>query len=219
MNSALSHNLSTSISRVAPAFKLNGDEVSRRLLAVLFPVPSVVMPMAPAPAPAPPKPKVAVVPPPAPAPVAKVPMLNLVGLNPTLQKKLVQLFDEFNGKGTDDDYADSAESFLTYINQMSAKDYAAQKPQDHLREFLKPKPSNAAAAPAALPPKVVAPPPKPAEIEVNENCVQVLYKGREYWVGEDSKRVYLTSAEGVDEFVGMLGLAEFDSMEMPVDEA
>jgi hypothetical protein len=86
-----------------------------------------------------------------------------------------------------------------------------------MREFLKPNtqmPSNAAFAPAAL----VAPPPKPAEVEVNENCVQVLYKGREYWVGEDSKRVYQTSAEGVDEFVGVLGLAEFDGMEMPVDE-
>lgn len=220
MNSALSHNISSAVSRVAPAFKISGDEVSARLLAVLFPIPTVTMPTVAEPAAAPvtpPKSK------PAPAPVAppapvKVPVMNLVGLNPTLQKKLVQLFDESNGKGNDDAYADVAESFLAHVNRMPAKEYASKPPLEHLREFLKPQKSNAAAASPAPPPKVAAPPPKPAEVEFNENCVQVLYKGREYWVGEDSKRVYLTSAEGVDVFVGMLGLAEFDSMEMPVDE-
>jgi hypothetical protein len=45
-----------------------------------------------------------------------------------------------------------------------------------------------------------------------------MYKGREYWVGEDSKRVYFESSEGVHDLMGMLGLAEFDGMEMPVDE-
>ena len=217
MNSALSHNLSTAISRVAPAFKVNGDEVSRRLLAALFPVPSVVLPMAPV---APPKPTPAPAPKPAPAPAAKVPILNLVGLNPTLQKKVIQFYDEFNGKGDDATYANVAEAFLTHVNQMSAKEYAAQKPHDHLREFLKPKVSNAAAA-SAGPGKlaqVAVPPPKPAEVEVNENCVAVMYKGTEYWVGEASKRVYLETSEGVHEFRGVLGLAEFDAMEMPVDE-
>jgi hypothetical protein len=216
MNSALSHNLSTAIHRVAPAFKISGDEVSTRLLAILFPTPTVTMPTVPVVPATPPKPAPkAPVAPPAPA---KVPILNLVGLNPTLQKKLMQFFDEANGKGTDDAYADVAESFLSHVNRMPAKDYGAKPPVDHLREFLKRTPSNAAAAPAA-PPKVVVPPPKPAEVEFNENCVQVLYKGREYWVGETSKWVYLTTAEGVDERVGMLGLAEFDGMVMPEDEA
>jgi hypothetical protein len=218
MNSALSHSLDLAIRRSAPAFKISGDEVSTRLLAVLFPVPSVTMPTAPAAPATPPKSKAAPTPvaPPAPS-KPKVPVLNLVALSPTLQKKLVALYDEANGGGHDDAYADAAESFLAHVNRMSAKDFAAKTPLDHLREFLKPKQSNAAAAPAA-PPKVAAPPPKPAEVEVNENCVAVMYKGREYWVGEDSKRVYLETSEGVDEFVGMLGLAEFDGMEMPEDE-
>jgi hypothetical protein len=226
MNSALSHNIASAISRVAPAFKISGDEVSTRLLAVLFPVPTVTIPTAPAPPPAaapatPPKPKPA---PPAPVPPApvkpKVPVLNLVALNPTLQKKLVGLYDEANGGGHDDAYADAAESFLAHVNRMPAKEFAAKPALDHLREFLKPQRSNAAAAPAAAPPppKVAAPPPKPAEVEVDENCVAVMYKGREYWVGEDSKRVYEETSEGVHELRGMLGLAEFDAMVMPVDE-
>ena len=156
---------------------------------------------------------------PPPKPAAKVPVLNLVGLNPTQQKKFKQIYEEFNGKTPDNTLADVAEAFLAAVNGMPAKEYAARPPQEHMREFLKPKASNAAAAPAAAPaPIKVAPPPKPAEVEVNENCVAVMYKGTEYWVGEDSKRVYLETSEGVHEFRGVLGLAEFDAMEMPVDE-
>jgi hypothetical protein len=160
---------------------------------------------------------VAAPPPPAPKPAAKVPVLNLVGLNPTQQKKFKQIYEEFNGKAPDETLADVAELFLTAVNRMPAKEYAARPPQEHMRDFLRPSPSNAAAA-AAAPMKVAAPPPKPAEVEVNENCVAVMYKGTEYWVGEDSKRVYLETSEGVHEFRGVLGLAEFDAMEMPVDE-
>jgi hypothetical protein len=206
MNSALSHNLDLAIRRSAPAFKMNADEVSRRLLAVLFPVPTVTLPMAP---PAvhtvPSNPVLAPAPPPVPKPTGFT-------FTPTLIKKFAEIAKEFKQNPEI-----RKTEFAEYVKQMSATDYTAKTPQDHMREFLKPNtqmPSNAAFAPAAL----VAPPPKPAEVEVNENCVQVLYKGREYWVGEDSKRVYQTSAEGVDEFVGMLGLAEFDGMEMPVDE-
>jgi hypothetical protein len=200
MNSALSNNLSTAIHRIAPSFKISGDEVSTRLLAVLFPIPTITMPTVAAPPPAP----------------VKVPVMNLVGLNPTLQKKLVQLFDEFNGKGNEDAYADAAGAFLAHANRMPAKEWSAKSPAEHLREFLKPHKTNAA-APTPTP----APPPKvsaPAVVEVDENCVAVLYKDREYWVGEDSKRVYEETAEGVNEFRGMLGLAEFDGMVMPVDE-
>lgn len=217
MNSALSHSLDIAIRRSAPAFKVNGEEVSRRLLAALFPIPSVVMPTVAAVAPP-------VVPPPAPAPPApkpatKVPVLNLVGLNPTQQKKFKQIYEEFNGKTPDDTLVDVAEAFLAAVNRMPAKEYAARPPQEHMREYLRPSPSNAAAAPPAPPaPIKVAAPPKPAEVEVNENVVLVMYKGTEYWVGEDSKRVYLETSEGVHDLRGMLGLAEFDAMEMPVDE-
>jgi hypothetical protein len=196
MNSALSHNLDLAIRRSAPAFKINADEVSRRLLAVLFPVPTVTLPMAP--------PPVA-----APAPVA-APKPTGITFTPTLTKKFAEIEKEFKLSS-----GDRKTEFKEYVNQMAPKEYAAKTPQEHMREFLKPKPqapSNAAAACASILP------PKPEMVEINENCVQVLYKGREYWVGEDSKRVYLTSAEGVDEFVGQLGLAEFDAMEMPVDE-
>ena len=206
MNSALSNNLSTAIHRIAPSFKISGDEVSTRLLAMLFPIPTVTMPTVAEPAPAP-----------APAP-AKVPVMNLVGLNPTLQKKLVQLFDESNGKGNEDAYADTAESFLAHVNRMPAKEWSAKPAVEHLREFLRPHKSNAAAPTPtpAPPPKVSAP--TPTEVEMDENCVAVLYKGVEYWVSEKTKRVYLTTADGVDQFKGVLGLAEFDGMVMPVDE-
>ena len=189
MNSALSHNLSTTICRIAPAFKLNGDETSRRLLAILFPVPTITIPTAP------------VAPPPAPN----------FAFNPTLTKKFVQIAGELACKNVEG----ARTSFLDFVNALPVKEYGAKAPLEHMREFLKPKPSNAAAAPAALP-KVVAPP--PTEIEVDENCVAVMWKGKEYWVGEDSKRVYEETADGVNEFRGMLGLAEFDGMEMPVDE-
>jgi len=202
MNSALSHNLDLAIRRSAPAFKINADEVSRRLLAVLFPPPTVTMPMAPT-VPAP-KPKPAVKP-----TVSEAPMITFT---PTLSKKWTEIAKEFKL-----DPEEGRKGFLAYVADMSMTEYSAKTPQAHMREFLKPKPqvpSNAAAACASI----VAPPPKPEMVEYNENCVQVLYKGREYWVGEDSKRVYQTSAEGVDEFVGQMGLAEFDGMEMPVDE-
>ena len=206
MNSALSHNLDLAIRRSAPAFKINADEVSRRLLAILFPVPNVTLPMAPPPAPV-------AVPPPvvAPKPVAK-PEVPVFTFTPTLTKKFAEIAKEYKVS-----HEDRKQDFLEFVKQMSTKDYSAKAPQDHMRDFLKPRPampSNAAAAFGAI----TAPPPKPEMVEVNENCVQVLYKGREYWVGEDSKRVYLTSAEGVDEFVGVMGLAEFDGMVMPVDE-
>jgi hypothetical protein len=200
MNSALSHNLDLAIRRSAPAFKINADEVSRRLLAVLFPVPTVTLPMAP-PVPSNPPPK----PVPAPKPVG-------FAFTPTLTKKFAEIEKEFKLNS-----GDRKTEFTEYVNQMAPKEYSAKTPQEHMREFLKPKASNAAAAPAAVPaPIKVAPPPKPAEVEVNENCVAVMYKGREYWVGEDSKRVYFESSEGVHDLMGMLGLAEFDGMEMPV---
>ena len=213
MNSALSHSLSASIARVAPAFKINGDEVSRRLLAMLFPDPTVVLPMAPVAPVAQPAPK------PVAPPAAPVPVLNLVGLNPTQRKKFKEIYEEFNGKAADSQLHDADEGFLTHINQMSAKEYKAHTPQDHMREYLKPKPSNAAAAPAAMPKPapIVAPKPEPA-VEIDENAVAVMWKGVEYWVGEESKRVYRETADGVNEFVGVLGLAEFQGMEMPEDE-
>ena len=198
MNSALSHNLDLAIRRSAPAFKINADEVSRRLLAVLFPVPTVTLPMAP--------PPVA-----APAPVA-APKPTGITFTPPLTKKFAEIEKEFKLSS-----GDRKTEFKEYVNQMAPKEYAAKTPQEHMREFLKPKPqqpSNAAAACASI----SAPPPKPEMVEINENCVAVMYKGREYWVGEDSKRVYVESSEGVHDLMGMLGLAEFDGMEMPVDE-
>jgi hypothetical protein len=203
MNSALSHNLDLAIRRSAPAFKINADEVSRRLLAVLFPVPTVTLPMAP-PVPSNPPPKP--VAPPKPAGFA---------FTPTLTKKFAEIEKEFKLNS-----GDRKTEFTEYVNQMAPKEYSAKTPQEHMREFLKPKPqqpSNAAAAAAACA-SITAPPPKPEMVETNENCVAVMYKGREYWVGEDSKRVYFESSEGVHDLMGMLGLAEFDGMEMPVDE-
>lgn len=117
MNSALSHCLSSAVYHVAPSFKVNGEEVSRRILAALFPVPTIMMPTLEAPTP-----------------------------------------------------------------------------------------------PAPLEIK------HSAMVEVDENVVAVLYNGKEYWVSENSHRVYEETAEGIHEFRGMAGLAEFDRMIVPVDE-
>ena len=213
MNSALSHNLDLAIRRSAPAFKINADEVSRRLLAVLFPVPTVTLPMAPPTVPSNPPPVPKPVAAPAPKPVAApAPKPAGFAFTPTLTKKFAEIEKEFKLNS-----GDRKTEFTEYVNQMAPKEYSAKTPQEHMREFLKPKPqmpSNAAAAFASI----AVPPPKPAMVEINENCVAVMYKGTEYWVGEDSKRVYFESSEGVHDYVGMLGLAEFDGMEMPVDE-
>lgn len=116
MNSALSRCLSSAVYHVAPSFNVDGEEMSRRILAVLFPVPTIMMPTLEAPTP------------------------------PPLEIK------------------------------------------------------------------------HSAMVEVDENVVAVLYNGREYWVSELTHRVYEETAEGIHEFRGMVGLAEFDRMIVPVDE-
>jgi hypothetical protein len=130
----------------------------------------------------------------------------MITFTPTLSKKWAEIAKEFKL-----DPEEGRKGFLAYVGTMSMTEYSAKTPQAHMREFLKPKPQQPQVS-------IVAPPPKPEMEERNENCVAVMYKGREYWVGEDSKRVYFESSEGVHDYVGMMGLAEFDGMEMPVDE-
>jgi hypothetical protein len=121
-------------------------------------------------------------------PVAPPP--NLPKLTPTLEKKLKQVAEEVKAVA-------NPNAFLAYVNNLTSAEFNARTPQEHMRIFLPP------------------PPPDPEE-EVNENCEgPVEFKGKVYYVGLTSKRVYEETEEGVHEFRGWFGVAEFKDMVMP----
>jgi hypothetical protein len=120
-------------------------------------------------------------------PVAPPP--NLLKLSPTLEKKLKQVAEDAKVTA-------NPNAFLAYVNALPAEEFTARTPQEHMRIFL--------------------PPPPDPEEEINENCEgPVDFKGKVYYVGLTSKRVYEETEDGVHEFRGWFGVAEFKEMEMP----
>ena len=121
-------------------------------------------------------------------PVAPPP--NLPKLTPTLEKKLKQVAEDVKAVA-------NPNAFLAYVNTLTSAEFNARTPQEHMRIFLPP------------------PPPDPEE-EINENCEgPVEFKGKVYYVGLTSKRVYEETEDGVHEFRGWFGVAEFKDMVMP----
>jgi hypothetical protein len=121
-------------------------------------------------------------------PVAPPP--NLPKLTPTLEKKLKQVAEDVKAVA-------NPNAFLAYVNTLTSAEFSARTPQEHMRIFLPP------------------PPPDPEE-EINENCEgPVDFKGKVYYVGLTSKRVYEETEDGVHEFRGWFGVAEFKEMVMP----
>jgi hypothetical protein len=121
-------------------------------------------------------------------PVAPPP--NLPKLTPTLEKKLKQVAEDAKVTA-------NPNAFLAYVNTLTSAEFNAHSPQEHIRIFL-------------------PPPPPPPEEEINENCEgPVVFKDKVYYVGLTSKRVYEETEDGVHEFRGWFGVAEFKDMVMP----
>lgn len=119
--------------------------------------------------------------------------VNIPKLNPTQSKKLKQLCDEL--KVTED-----KKGFLTYLNGLSTEDFESKKLEDHIRNFLKPTTSVVAITIPTVP----------------TDLVIVEFEGKDYYVNEESKRVYLPvgefDADGQPtswDPVGYVGMAAF----------
>ena len=110
-------------------------------------------------------------------------------LNKTEENKVKKLAKELKVEAKDEDV-------LTYLNGLSAEDYAAKSFDEHVRTFL-------------TPPKETAP------VEaVAKRGLLVDFKGKDYWIDPATKKVYETNGS-VDEHIGHVGMLEFAEMEIP----
>jgi hypothetical protein len=170
MNASIIASIHATIKHLQPKFKYDADRVSRELTAALFPT----------------QPGRPVQPDTIEVPIAPPP--NLPKLTPTLEKKLKQVAEDAKVTA-------NPNAFLAYVNTLTSAEFNAHSPQEHMRIFL---------------------PPPPTEEEINENCEgPVVFKDKVYYVGLTSKRVYEETEDGVHEFRGWFGVAEFKDMVMP----
>jgi hypothetical protein len=127
-------------------------------------------------------------------PKAKVEGVNIADLNAGQKKKLKQVTDEMKVEG------DKA-VLLTYLNGLTPEDFDSKKFEDHVRSCFTP--------------------PKPAVEKVEAELVIVEFEGKEYYVNEDSKRVYVPKGEADQdgqysgwEGVGYVGMGVFAEMSL-----
>ena len=124
------------------------------------------------------KPKEKKKPGPKPKPKPEGPV-NIEKLNPTQTKKLKAASESADKK-----------EFLAYLNGLTSEQFDNKKFEDHINDFLAPKP-------------------KTAQLEL----VEVEFGGEEYLVDPNTKKVYKNEGE-VDVYVGDVGLAKFADMEI-----
>jgi len=109
-------------------------------------------------------------------------------LNKTEENKVKKIATELKVEAKDDDV-------LAYLNGLSAEEYAAKAFDEHVRTFL-----------------------TPAETVVEEKVAKrgllVEFKGKDYWVDPETKKVYATNGP-VDEHIGDVGMMEYEEMEIP----
>lgn len=122
---------------------------------------------------------------------------NIEKLNPTQTKKLKQIAQEMKVEG-------DKQVLLDYLNGVTAEEFEAKKFEDHVRDCFAPKNDS-----------------EPEKIQMN--LVIVEFEGKDYYVNEESKRVYVPKGEPDDdgmytgwEPVGYVGMAAFK--EMTLDE-
>jgi hypothetical protein len=127
-------------------------------------------------------------------PKAKAEGVNIADLNATQKKKLKQVTDEMKVEG------DKA-VLLTYLNGLTPEDFDSKKFEDHIRNCFTP--------------------PKPAVEKVEAELVIVEFEGKEYYVNEDSGRVYVPKGEADQdgqyagwEGVGYVGMGVFGEMSL-----
>jgi len=124
------------------------------------------------------------------------PALNMTKLNPTQ----VKLFKKAAGA------AEEAlkQTFVDAMNALSPDEFDAKKMEDHMADFIK-----------NLPKEEVAP---EAPVTVDEECVIVEYKGKEYSVSANGtvyEETTMPNGETVDKKVGTVGMAFFKDLKVP----
>jgi len=127
------------------------------------------------------------------------PALNMTKLNPTQ----VKLFKKAAGAAEET----LKQTFVDAMNALSPDEFDAKKMEDHMADFIK-----------NLPKEEVAP---EAPVTVDENCVGVEYKGKEYYVSSNGtvyEETTMPNGEKVDKKVGMVGMAFFKDLKIPEPE-
>jgi hypothetical protein len=124
------------------------------------------------------------------------PVLNMTKLNPTQ----VKLFKKAAGAAEET----LKQLFVDSMNALSPDEFDAKKMEDHMADFIK-----------NLPKEEVAP---EAPVTVDENCVAVEYKGKEYYVSSNGtvyEETTMPNGETVDKKVGTVGMAYFKDLKVP----
>lgn len=123
----------------------------------------------------------------APKPKAEGAVNHPKKLNKTEENKVKKIAKELKVEGEGD--------VLAYLNGLTAEEYAAKTFDEHVRTFLTPK--------------------ETAPVEtVTKRGLLVEFKGKDYWVDPETKKIYATNGP-VDEHVGHVGMLEFEEMEIP----
>jgi hypothetical protein len=127
------------------------------------------------------------------------PALNMTKLNPTQ----VKLFKKAAGAAEET----LKQLFVDSMNALSPDEFDSKKMEDHMADFIK-----------NLPKEEVAP---EAPVTVDENCVAVEYKGKEYYVSSNGtvyEETTMENGEKVDKKVGTVGMAFFKDLKIPEPE-
>jgi hypothetical protein len=164
----------------------------------------------------------------APAAPAEPKTVNIDKLTPTHTKKIKAIADEIKVAVPD------KKLVLAYLNGLTSEVYNSKKMDEHLRTFLTPAPP----APAAIPAEMVTLPASPKEDEdvpedyddvgnlpapvpntapaeegeiVAIDAIEVVFKGKVYYVDPTTKKVY----NDTDAYVGDVGVNLFKGMVLP----
>lgn len=127
-------------------------------------------------------------------PKAKPEGTNIVDLNPTQKKKLKQVADDLKVE------CDKT-ALITYLNGLTPEEFDNKKFEDHIRDCFAP--------------------PKTEDEKVECELIIVEFDGKDYYVNEESKRVYVPKGEPDEDGnypgwqgVGYVGMAEFKNMSL-----
>jgi hypothetical protein len=182
---------------------------------------NALVPPAPAPATPEPKAKKAEKAPPAPKKAEKPKKeddARIKRMSPQAKDELKKAFADIGVEVKADEHANT---FKTYINDMSDDDFRAHKLKDHMKNFAeskKPVAKEENVEVALLPVHDTAPATdfKGEEPEAipDEDMTEVEFNAVKYVVGDITKRVYEADEEKGDRFVGFLGLGKFKDMKI-----
>lgn len=116
---------------------------------------------------------------------------NLDKFTPTQTKKIKEIVGATADK----------KAVLVYLNGLSNVAFHDKTLEDHLREYA-----------ASL-----APPPEPETQQEEVSLVETDFEGATYYINPETKRVYTMDEIGTHP-VGYVGMAKFETMEMPTED-